>query len=878
MPNRRFLTSLIGGLGVAAIYLIAGKIGLSLAFVNASASAVWPPTGIALAAFLVLGYRIWPGVLLGAFLVNITTAGNAATSVGIAVGNTLEGLLGSYLVQRFAGGLRVFEQPNNIFKFTILAGMLSTAVSATIGVTTLSLGGFAAWRDFWAIWLTWWLGDASGALVVAPVAVLWWLKPKVFWTRKQIGEAVLLLFALVTLALLVFHGLPPFEEKPYPLEYFCLPPLVWAAFRFRQREAATAVALLSAIAIVGTLRGHGPFAGRPPNESLLLLQGFMAVVSIMILSVAAAVTGRRRVQKAMRRLNEDLEQRVMERTEQLWISNQELRNQIVKRARAQEKLEKSEARLREAQRAARMGSWEWDIERDVVWWSDELYSIYGLDPATFGASYKAFLERVHPDDREHAKTVVSTAVREKQPFSFEHRIIRPDGSIRVLLGQGDVLMDARGKPVRMIGTGQDITEHKKAENARASLAREQAARREAEAANRLKDEFLATLSHELRTPLNAIMGWANLLREGRLDPATTARAVETIDRNVRIQSHLISDILDISRMAVGQLDIKVQAVDIAAVVESALDTMRPMAQAKKVVLRSDLVRPTKPIMGDPDRLQQVVWNVLSNAIKFSPEGGRVTIYLTQERSYARIRVEDDGPGIPPEFLPHVFERFRQRDSSGTRRHGGLGLGLAIVRHIVELHRGTVYASNRDEGKGALFAVTLPLVDVPALRGSEGQSLSGSLEPGAEGGGQPVQSLRGTRILLVEDEPDSRELIAMVLSRCGAGVVAVGSCREALSALAKRRPDLLISDIAMPGESGYDLIGKVRSLPAEQGGETPAVALTAYASAEDVSRALRAGFDAHIAKPVEMNYLINMLKNLMDDRAGSRIPRSRTPSK
>jgi len=394
--------------------------------------------------------------------------------------------------------------------------------------------------------------------------------------------------------------------------------------------------------------------------------------------------------------------------------------------------------------------------------------------------------------------------------------------------------------------------------------REQAARREAEDANRLKDEFLATLSHELRTPLNAIMGWSNLLREGRLDPATTVRAVETIDRNVRIQSHLISDILDISRMAVGQLDIKVQAVDMAAVVESALDTMRPMAQAKKVFLRSDLVHPTKPVMGDPDRLQQVVWNLLSNAIKFCPEGGRVTISLTQRQSSAHIRVEDDGPGIPAEFLPHVFERFRQRDSSGTRRHGGLGLGLAIVRHLVELHRGTVSASNREEGKGAVFSVTLPLADVPALRGSEGQSVAATLGSAAEGGGHLAQSLRGTQILLVEDEPDSRELIAMVLSRCGADVVAVGSCHDALSAFAKRRPDVLISDIAMPGESGYDLIERLRSLPAEQGGSTPAVALTAYAGAEDANRALRAGFDVHVAKPVQMMDLVRILRGLIQD--------------
>ncbi|TMQ60214.1 MAG: response regulator [Candidatus Eisenbacteria bacterium] len=865
MPNPRLLKGVVASLAVAVVYLIAGKIGLSLAFVNASATAVWPPTGIALAAFLILGYRVWPGVLLGAFLANLTTAGNAATSAGIGVGNTLEGLLGSYLVQRFAGGRRVFEQPNNIFKFAGLAGIVSTAVSATIGVTTLSLGGFAPWKDFGVIWWTWWLGDASGALVVAPLAVLWWLKPKALWSRRQIVEAGLLLFTLAALALFVFHGMTPFEDTRYPLQYFCLPPLVWVAFRFGPRESTTAIALLSTIATLGTLQGFGPFSGRPPNESLLLLQGFMAVVSIMILAMSAAVTGRRRIENSVRRLNEELEQRVLERTGQLWISNQELHSQVAKRARAQEKLEKSEARLREAQRAARMGSWEWDIDRNVVWWSDELCSIYGLDPTTFGATYEGFLERVHPDDREHARTVVSTAVREKHAFSFEHRIVRPDGSVRVLLDQGGVLTDGRGKPIRMIGTGQDITEHKRAENARASLAREQAARREAEEANRLKDEFLATLSHELRTPLNAIAGWANLLREGQLDPATTARAVETINRNVRIQSHLISDILDISRMAVGRLELKVHAVNLVTVVEGAIDTMRPMAQTKNVVLSLELVHPTKPVLGDPDRLHQVASNLLSNAIKFSPEGGRVTVFLEQERFFASIRVEDDGPGIDPEFLPYVFDRFRQRDSSGTRKHGGLGLGLAIVRHIVDLHRGTVSASNRVEEGGAVFVVTLPLAEVPALRGIEGRTNSGSLEPAGKGDDHSIQSLGGTRILLVEDDPDSRELLAMVLSRCGADIVTVSSCRDALSAVASRRPDLLISDIAMPGESGYDLIGKLRSLSAEHGGTTPAVALSAYAGAEDASRALRAGFDVHVAKPVEMADLVRIVKELMGDR-------------
>jgi len=724
----------LAGLAVAAAYMVAGKVGLSLASVNKSATAVWPPTGIALAAFLALGYRVWPGVMLGAFLVNLTTAGTVATSLGIAVGNTLEGALGCYLVRRFAGGPRVFDQPSTIFAFAGLAGLLATAVSATVGTSILLLGGLAGWHESGAIWLTWWLGDSAGALTVAPLVLLWWMDHALPWGAKSWVELGGLLLALLIAATIVFTSWSPFHAKLYPIQYLCLPPLLWSAFRFRQRECATALAFLSAIAIHGTLHGNGPFAGRPMNESLLLLQGFMAVLSITVLATAAAVVGRRRVEISVRQLNEELERRVVERTEQLWRSNEELRSQILKRARARKKLERSEARLREAERA----------EED----------------------------------------------------------------------------------------------------------------------NRLKDEFLATLSHELRTPLNAIMGWANILKQGGIDKATTARAVETIDRNVRIQSHLISDILDISRMTSGRLELRFQSIPLVPAIESALDTMRPMAQLKRVELRPELEPLPDSIRADPDRLQQIVWNLLSNAIKFAPEGGGVVIRLTREHSMATLLVEDDGPGIDPEFLPYVFERFRQKDSTGTRRHGGLGLGLAIVRHLVELHGGTVSASNRPGGRGAVFEVRLPLLTAPEPQPA---AAAGPEEGQLPGGGNHARPLRGIRILLVEDDQDSRELIAMYLEGRGATVAAASSAQEALAAFEPGRFDLVVSDIAMPGKSGYDLIRELRTLPPDIGGRVPAVALTAYAAPEDVKKALDAGFDAHMAKPVEMDDLAVTLLDLLAPR-------------
>jgi CheY-like chemotaxis protein len=453
----------------------------------------------------------------------------------------------------------------------------------------------------------------------------------------------------------------------------------------------------------------------------------------------------------------------------------------------------------------------------------------------------------------------------------------------------------------MLGTGQDITDEKRAEEERAHLLVEREARRQAEEANRLKDEFLATLSHELRTPLNAIVGWANLLREGTLDPATTVRAVETISRNAQVQSRLISDILDISRLIAGQLDFKLQMVSLEAVIEGALDTMRPAAEANGVLLAAELTPAIGPVLGSPDRLQQVVWNLLSNAIKFTPKGGRVWIALDAREGRATIRVEDEGIGIDPDFLPHVFERFRQKNPSSSRRHGGLGLGLAIARHIVEFHGGTIVAQNREGARGARFVVTLPLTETaaearpageggPARAGSEGVRNDGE-GPEAASGREPSAAVPGTvpgpevdlsanpmagvRALLVEDEPDSRELLARLLESCGAEVRVAGSAAEALTLLVREHPDLLISDIAMPGETGYDLIERVRALAPEAGGTTPAIAVTAYTGAEDARRALRAGYQAHLSKPVQLRELVRLVAELLGSSNGPIDPAGRS---
>ena len=416
----------------------------------------------------------------------------------------------------------------------------------------------------------------------------------------------------------------------------------------------------------------------------------------------------------------------------------------------------------------------------------------------------------------------------------------------------------RGRRAVLI-IANDITARRRAEQEREQLLdKEQKAREAAEAANRAKDEFLATVSHELRAPLNAMLGWAQILRTTRVDEATMAHAIEIIERSARTQSRLIEDLLDTARIVSGKLRLDIQPVDLTSLIENAVDVLRPAAEAKGIDIKVALNAGREVITGDPDRLQQIVWNLLSNAIKFTPKDGHVEVRLERADPHARITVTDTGRGISPEYLPYIFDRFLQADGSSTRRHTGLGLGLSLVRHLVELHGGTVYAKSPGEGLGASFIIDLPMRAVlPQL--SEG-------EPATFGtaGIWGAPSLEGVWVLVVDDETDARELVATLLQQCGAKVTAVASAREALAAVSgeqQKRPDIVISDVSMPEVDGYDLIRRIRELPPEKGGRTPAVALTAYGRSIDRIRALSAGFQMHMPKPVEPAELATVVASL-----------------
>jgi PAS domain S-box-containing protein len=444
-------------------------------------------------------------------------------------------------------------------------------------------------------------------------------------------------------------------------------------------------------------------------------------------------------------------------------------------------------------------------------------------------------------------------------FRTETPYFLTDGSERHVELTLSPVTDEAGRVLYVAPTGVDVTERKLWEDERERLLEsERSAREQAEEASRAKDEFLATVSHELRTPLNAMLGWSALLSSGSLDEATTARAIATIDRNVRAQAQIIDDLLDVSRIISGKLRLDVRLVDPGEVIYAVAESMRPAAEAKDIRLRVLLEPGAGPVSADPDRLQQVVWNLVSNAVKFTPEGGVVELRLERVDTRARVSVRDTGQGIGPEFLPYVFDRFRQADGSSRRKHGGLGLGLAIVRQLVEMHGGTVAVESEGEGRGATFTVSLPLAKAAKSGGGEPRVPFRTTGAAAL---ERMPQLEGLQLLVVDDEEDARDLMAEVLGRYGAQVVALSSADEALERLASFRPDVLISDIGMPGRDGYDLIRAVRALGPERGGLVPAVALTAYARMEDRLRALAAGFQVHVPKPVEPAELIQVVASL-----------------
>jgi PAS domain S-box-containing protein len=932
------------GAAVAVAYIGAAELGFRLAFVAEQITTVWAPTGIAIAALLLWGQRLWPAIWLGAFVANAGSDAPLWTALFVATGNTLEALAATWALRRLPHFDDALRRAADAAAFIVIGAILCPVVSATIGVTTLCAAGVQPWANVTTLWFDWWLGDALGALIVAPALLI---STRHQWSRRDWLHLAAFVGTAVGATHLVFGQL--LGASPHPFEYVVFPIVIAAALRGGPPVTALVVLAASAVTIFHTVRGAGPFATQEIHLALVLLQVFMGVLAGTALLLTTAIAERRASERRERAAATSLRQRdemlslaqraggvgtfnwdigrqtahcsaeffrifglpardgvitaeewgrfvhpddrermaahltrVVDGLEsantdyrivaadgsQRWLSYagrfQESPGgrhivgtvvDITDRKRLEADLRHHAAELREsrdvlalAMRGGSMGAWARDIATNEVWWSRELEEIVGLPPGGFDRTEAGFFEYVHEADRDTVRRVVDEAVETGSDYTVEFRFRHSSGEWRWMEGRGRAVYREDGTPRSIYGIAIDVTDRKRAElvlrDAKAS----------AESANQLKDQFLATLSHELRTPLNAILGYARMLQTNTIAPEKRQQAIDVIERNARAQNQLIEDLLDMSRITAGKVRLDPEPIPVVTALREAVDGVKPTADAKGIMLEVDVDPFAGTVMADTSRLQQVFFNLLTNAVKFTTKGGRVAVSLRRDGNTVESCIRDTGIGISPEFLPFVFEPFRQGDARFDRGHGGLGLGLAITRQLVELHGGTIEAASDGPGHGATFTVRLPresLGDMAAPDDGARPAADASAAPATS----PV-SLDGLQILLVDDEPDTLTMFREALSSAGARVRAVPSAADALRAIDGWCPDLIVTDLGLPGMDGYELLRTLRSTNAHRG--APAVAVSAYAGVEDRSRAIEAGFRAHLAKPIDPAALVRAL--------------------
>jgi PAS domain S-box-containing protein len=606
---------------LAAAYVTAAKLGLELSVARGVITPVWAPTGIAIASLFLYGRRLWPAIAIGAFVANATSDASVGVSAAIAVGNTLEAVVGSELLRR-AGVRPALDRVRDALALIVLAAMVAPVIAATNGVTVLSLTDTV--ESYGSEWLLWWVGDAMGALIVAPLILVWSTNPLRSLDRRRLLEGGLLLVALVSLSIFVFLA----DYWRYP--HLIFPVLVWTTLRFRQPGAVTGSFIVTAIAIAGAVDGSIPLANRSDTEIVEILEGLLAGVAVSLLLLGAVL----------------------------------------------EERGKAEAAFNEAQHVAHVGSWDWDLGTNRVSWSDELFRIYGLEPKSQEVTFEVYLERVHPDDREFARETVERAREDAQPFLFDHRIVLPDGGVRWTQSRGRVVTDHEGRPLRMVGTAQDVTERKQLDS--------------------LRDTILATVSHELRTPLTAILGFAVTLRErgAEIEHGQYRELLRHLAEQAERLDRLLTDLLDLDRLRHDSLIPEFAETDVSELVARITSVYGIAVQSEPVVAAVDA-----------PKVERIVENLVANARRHTPEGTDVSVRVEGHDGGVLIVVDDRGPGVVEAEREAIFGMF-ERGGDPTTRTAGVGVGLALVAQFTALHGGRAWVEE-NPGGGASFRVFLP---------------------------------------------------------------------------------------------------------------------------------------------------------------------------
>lgn len=794
----------------AAVYGLAVELGYGLSLGPTVGATFWPPSGVALAVLLATPWRSWAGWAACALSVSVVLDAwhgfDGLAPVGFGVANLVEPVL-TALVFRWLFPTPSLARVVELAALVAIEVLLAAPISAALGAATAAF--FTADHPgFYTVWRTWWVGNASGAVVLGPLVfrlVQEWGPIRARLARSW-PELVALGVVLVVVTQLVFAA-PPSSVAP---TFLVFPVLLWSSLRFGLVGVGGALSVIVLMTTLDTAAGHGPFAGADSTaqDRLVSLQLYVGVLALSFQSLGVLWEEHRRALSALRTAHLGIETRYRRVVEQAPLALLVL---------------SPKGAVREANRAW-VDLWGSPSEHRRQEWWDPLAEPFAR--AVAGDPPHAFLVAV------------------EEPTRRVRRLVYPvrsvDGGLQeVVVIDRDVSAEVRAQEALELA----LTEVRDAKEQRERLLdAERSARSEAERASRLKDEFLATLSHELRSPLNAVLGWVQVLRRKPPDAPTLARAIDIIERNANAQSKLIDDLLEMSRIVAGKVTLAREQVRVVEWVRPVVESFRPTAEAKNVALtaRLDAVEETV-VAGDAARLRQILVNLVGNALKFTPSGGAVVVGATVNGSEVQVRVRDTGKGIPAEFLPVVFERFRQADGSTTRQHGGLGLGLSIARQLVELHGGRIEAASEGVDRGATFTVSLPVAE-PA-RGPEAPATIA-----------PVR-LTGRRLLVVDDDPDAREVMARLLAEHDNEVVVAGSAAEALATLDAYDAEVLLSDISMPEMDGYELIARVRA----SGNGLFAVAVTAFARPEDIARAIAAGFDAHVAKPVDAEALARVAR-------------------